>query len=231
MLRYGSYSHSKLDVNNKCPRRFKYKYVLKLPEGETDKSALFKGIRVHNLFEKYPDFSTVKYDKESKDIFDRFLGSDLGKKYLSAQNPLKETQVKYALNGPSGTELVPFSGQRKDSLFNGNVDFVQFFDGVLNIIDWKTGKYKDLKYQDFDQLTFYQIEFFKKTDVQEIRVQYVYVEHLLENALVLKREYLPKYEELLLGYIDKQESSDFEPIRTRLCDWCPFQDVCSRDLS
>lgn len=82
-LRYGSYSHSKLDVNNKCPRRFKYKYVLKIPEGETNKDALFKGIRVHNLFEKYPDFSSVKYDKEAMDIFHRFAESELGKKYLS----------------------------------------------------------------------------------------------------------------------------------------------------
>lgn len=234
-LRYGPYSHSKLDTHIQCPRRFKYKFVLRLPEGEADKTALFKGIRVHNLLEHYPNNQHVKTDAEQSKIVNEFITSALGVKYLEEhlETATREIQIKLAL---INNEIIPQDGfKRADIIFNGFVDYVNIIEtnGIktLNIIDWKTGKFKDQQHQDYSQLMYYQIYFFKKLDIDEIRISFCYVEHHLENDLVLKREYLKEYQKTLIKNIYEQEHSDYHPNKTNLCNWCPYQDVCSKDKS
>lgn len=240
-LKNDQYSNTKLSMHKQCPRKFKYRYVLKIPEREADKSALFKGIRIHNLLEKYPSTDDVKSDLASETIVSDFMRTDLGMKYFNSntlQTQVRELKIKMNLirYEDDSYELIPQSEEKdKDVSFVGYIDYINIIDingkKILNLIDWKTGKGTEQKYQDYDQLMFYQIYFFKNTDVDEIRISFCYVEKSFENDFILERKYLQNYEKNLIDQILEQEKSKFEPIRDQLCDWCPYQKICSYDKS
>lgn len=235
-LRYGPYSYSKIDMHLQCPRRFKYKYVLKFPEGDSDKTALFKGIRIHNLLEYYPNNEQVKTDLEQSNIVNDFVSSDLGVKYLELETlktAKREIQVKLSLE--DGELLPQDNAKRKDLAFLGYIDYINVIEHqgerIINLVDWKSGKLKEQQYQDYNQLLFYQIYFFKKFSVDQVRISYCYVEHNLENDLLLKKEHLKSYEKTLVQAITNQENSNYKKVESKLCEWCPYQDVCSSDNS
>lgn len=234
-LRFQPYSQSKISLHNQCPRKFKYKYILKLPESEQDKTALFKGVRIHNLLEHYPN-KDMDQNEETEQIQNKFIESELGQKYLN-ENVLRtaqrEIQIKLILTDEG---LIPQDElKRKDLSFYGYVDYINVLEyqgrNILTLVDWKTGKLKDQKYQEYEQLLYYSIYFFKKYKVKEIRISFCYIEHFVENDLILKIENLKHYEEVLINGILKAEESVFEPNKSKLCDWCPYQDVCQKDLS
>lgn len=237
---YAPYSYSKLNTNNQCPRRFKYKYVLKFPYEFISTPALQKGQEIHSLLEKHSstqdltNSSEGKIQKENIQIYENFIKTDIQKKYLNDDvlySQQREIQVKLQIQ--DGVIFIPDENmKRKDLLFYGFIDYVNIIDGVLNIVDWKTGKYRDIKYQDFKQLMFYQIYFFiKYENINEIRIQYTYVEHCIENDLVLRREYLNVYIQELLQDVNQSDNNTFSKKISPLCNYCPFKKFCDVDLS
>lgn len=234
-LLYSPFSASKLGMHNQCPRKFKYRHLLKVPEGESDKTALFKGIQMHNYLENYPNTDNVKIKPEYKVITDRFIESDLGKKYFNDEqlkSIIRESQVKIEYKN---NELIASDQNRKDLLFFGYVDYVNVIEvngeKILSVVDWKSGKYVDQRYQDYSQLLFYQIYYFLRTEASKIRISFCYIEHMLENDLILERKYLNNYISTLLEQIYNTENSDFKPNFSRLCDWCPYTKICQSDNS
>lgn len=237
-LRYSPYSYSRLSTHEQCPRKFKYKYELKLPEEDSDRSALFKGIQIHNFLEKYPNTENVKISQEHKKIALNFVNSELGQRYFKEEilySSLRESKAELILRNGS-FEIPSESTKRRDLQFYGLIDYVNVIDygaeKIFSIIDYKTGKYKDPKYQDYNQLMFYQIYYFLLyRELNQIRISYCYVEHLQENDLILDRKYLNNYINELKRCITSQENTAFKRNKTQLCDWCPFQKICQNDLS
>jgi CRISPR/Cas system-associated exonuclease Cas4 (RecB family) len=87
---------------------------------------------------------------------------------------------------------------------------------------------KDERYQSYDQLMFYAIYFFiKYQNIMEIHISYLYVEHNLENSLVLERKYLNNYIKSLITDIKKiEETTEFNKNESKLCDFCGFNEIC-----
>lgn len=215
-----------MNLYSQCPKRFKYARIDKIPSEGTDRTALIKGGAVHDMLEKFPEASTFAAAPKYQPIVDNFIKSDLGKKYFSRSSTREH---KFALNN----KLEECSYYDKENiLVRGSIDYMCLIDGVLNLIDWKTGKYRDEKYQDYDQLILYSIFIFLKyPHINKIIISYVYVEHDLENRVELVRENLNNYVQELISKIKTIENDyEFKKNPTHLCNWCDYQLHCSKDV-
>jgi CRISPR/Cas system-associated exonuclease Cas4 (RecB family) len=163
---------------------------------------------------------------ECIDIKNNFKNSELGEKYLKDIERIPIQEFKLGLS----TSLEPQEYQ-KSSLFNGIVDYICVKSGILYVLDWKSGRYKEERYMDYSQLLFYAIYFFQKYKPQKIMISYVYIEHNLENSIELDIEYLDNYKRELLTNIKNIESDlVFAEKKSKLCNWCGFKELCFPEL-
>jgi CRISPR/Cas system-associated exonuclease Cas4 (RecB family) len=212
-------------MHNKCNRKFKYRYLDKAPKGKSDLTALLKGGAIHSILEKYPSPSTHKIAPRYQHVVDNFVCTNLGAKYLNLES-IRE--YNFGLT----TDLEPTTYGDKLALFKGSIDYICTFDNILNLVDWKSGKFKDLRWQEFDQLMFYAIYFFKTyPKIDTIKISYVYVEHNeSENDITLERKYLSNYIKQLMKLIENAENDvEFKKNPTKLCDWCDYKEHCAND--
>lgn len=224
-MKYSPYSFSKISTHKSCNRRFKYNYLDKAPRNKKDMTPLLKGGAVHSILEHYPNESTHKLAPKYKYITDKFLQTNLAKKYLGLKSV---REYDFGLT----TELMPTKYNDKEALFRGSIDFICTIDDTIHLVDWKSGKYKDPKWQEYDQLMFYGIYFFQKyPTIDKIKISYVYIEHEdMENDVVLERQFLSNYIKQLIDLIKCAETDEiFEKNETKLCDWCDYQTHCSTD--
>lgn len=224
-MKFAPYSFSKLNCHVQCNRKFKYGYIDRAPKDKRDITALLKGGAVHSILENFPSPSTHKLAPKYQHIADKFILTNLGQKYL-LENSTREFNFGLTSN------FEPTGYSSKDAMFRGSVDFMCIINDVLNLIDWKTGKYKEPKWQEFTQLMLYAIYFFVcYPSINKIRVSYVYIEHEnLENELILERKYLENYKSDLLTMIDNAENDVlFEKHIGPLCNYCDFKTHCDSD--
>lgn len=224
MNSYNPYSFSKISTYVSCNRKFKYSYIDKIKIEEKPSIALLKGRAIHSILEHYPYKSTNSLASKYQDLTNKFINSEYGKKYLSNDNfCIKE--YKFGLD----YLFEPSDYYDKNTLFRGCVDFIGRINNELYLCDWKSGKYVELRFQNFNQLLFYSIYFFQKYDnIESINLSYVYVEHNLENTLIVRREYLDNYTSELSNLIHEIESdTTFKKNKTKLCDYCVYQECCN----
>lgn len=224
-MKFTPYSYSKISTYNSCPKKFHFQYVLKVGDVQMDSPALAKGRCVHSIFEYSgvvsEEVKNSEYYQISRDIYEKFLQSDL-KHYVLTDKP-KFAEQKIALN----IKLQPCEFRDKDVLFKGIVDQV-LVNNDLYLNDFKTGKYVDERYQSYEQLLFYAVYFFiKHENIQNIYISYLYVEHNLENKMLLERKYLDNYKKMLLSnIINIENEQNFNSNITKLCDYCGFNQIC-----
>jgi len=192
--------------------------------GEFDKTPLLKGVAIHSILENLPNKSTHKLAHKYQYIVDSFMESPLGTKYLSIDN---SREFRFGLT----KDLKPTEYKDKNAMFRGAIDLIGMDNDILYLCDWKSGKYKDQKYQNYDQLMFYAIYFFVKyPKVSNISISYVYVEHNIENSLLLSRDNLDVYVSQLSNQIISSETDVlFAKSYSKLCDWCPYKEHCDND--
>lgn len=224
-MKYTPYSYSKISTHQQCNRKFKYVYIDKVKPGKKDLTALLKGGAVHNIFENYPNPGTHKLAPKYQHIFDNFIKTKLGEKYVKTDS-IRE----YSFGLTEDLQITTYAA--KDALFRGFVDHICIIENVLHLIDWKTGKLKEQRWQSYDQLMFYAIYFFQKySHVNTIRISYVYVEHNeAENDIVLERKYLQNYVNDLMSLIYAAENDiQFQKCPSKLCDYCEYKEHCDND--
>ena len=155
-------------------------------------------------------------------IADKFILSPLGQKYMT-RDSVREHSFGIT------SKLEPTTYGDKEAIFRGHIDYVGVENDYIVLVDWKTGKYKDEKNQDFNQLLFYAIYFFYSyPKINNIKLSYVYVEHNLENTIILERKYLDNYINDLISLIEETENDvEFKKNETNLCEWCPYKEYCS----
>ena len=235
MFKFAPYSYSKISTYKSCPTKFKYQYIDRIGKLESTPE-LVKGSTIHYIIENtnlseenYTDEmkQNIKDYPETLDIVKNFKESELGIKYLKDIDKEPIQEFKLGLS----KELKAYS-YNKESLFNGIIDYICVKSGELYLVDFKSGKFRDNRYQDYNQLLFYAIYFFEKYGVQNINISFVYVEHNLENDLELDIKYLDNYKRELLSSIKTiEEDSEFLQNKTRLCDYCGFNELCFPEKS
>ncbi len=224
-MKFAPYSFSRISTYQQCPRKFKYKYVDGADKEPVNLQPVLKGGCIHHILEHYPKQSTHKLQPQYQHIVDKFLSTNLGKRLM-----FRESTREYDFGLTEELEPCAYSN---DAMFRGSVDYLYFDEDVLHLIDWKSGKHRDLRWQSFDQLMFYAVYFFIKfSKLQKIHVHYVYVEHdTLPNSLPMDRAHLDRYKLNLLENIHNIENDEtFTKKKTKLCDWCEYSMHCDGDL-
>lgn len=207
-MHYAPYSHSKMTSFLTCPMRFKLTYIDKVkPERKPD--YLQRGIDVHEILSCYP--------KSTSEIVNRFLESEVGKKYDQVLRGDTRREVRIGLSNDFA--LQKYSTK---SLVNGIIDLIYIKDGVVHLVDWKTGKVPAS--QDWSQLETYSLAFLHDNPVV---LSYVYVDQCIENTKTVHPDDRPKILAKLRTIINNIEVCDnFTRNISWQCSYCQYSNVC-----
>lgn len=245
------YSHSRLATFEDCPKRFEYRYVLKIPT-DTEGIEAFVGKRVHEvlerlykavdreqvpslekviyryhqLFEEGYDASRVRIVREGTPVeFYRQMGERCLTTYYRRHYPFDGDETL-------GIEKrVTFSlDETSEYRFQGIIDrIVRARDGAIEIHDYKTsGRAATQKQVDADrQLALYQIGLADRYPDQPMRLVWHYLQQDRKLTSTRTPEQLHILSEDTMSVVDRiNTETEFKPRRSGLCDWCEYNNRC-----
>lgn len=250
-----TYSHSKLETFEHCPRQFYYRYRKNIPveRGANIEAAL--GSAVHQALETlYAErsFERVWAVEELLRSFDesfreqlaegvtitaggrtaadyRRMGREMLRKYHRRYSPFAQAAT-VALEKKRPIKL----GGNGRYLLQGVIDrFARRDDGTYEIHDYKTGNHlpSQAELEADRQLALYQIGVQRQwPNVKAVELIWHYVRFDVELRSTRTGKQLKELEKQIIRQIDDIESrtteDDFAPRESRLCDWCGFQELC-----
>lgn len=239
-----SYSH--VDMYEKCPKQYMYRYILRLPTEPSP--ALAFGSTVHNTLLEYykrynqPDLQgdaldvetliSIYEDKWIRRGYENLKHETLRKEYGEAR--LREFHAEMMGKGEDPIELEKKFVYKLDTFsLSGTIDRIDLVeeldDGtkVVDILDYKTGKVKE----DRDVAKNLQLALYTHI-AQELfgykvrNASLIFVEHNeiksanIEGELI--EEALTKVRETVRGI----REGHFDPEPGFFCSYCDFRDVC-----
>ncbi len=245
-----TYSNSKLGTYEKCPQKYKLKYIdrIRPPEEEVGIEA-FLGKRVHETLEKlYKELLLTKLNNidESIDYFNSQWEKNwhanvvVNKKGFTADHyrnsgveAISNYYKRYSPFNQSRTLATEHSITFKidDITITGVIDRLSHNgDGFYEIHDYKTNSSLPTQEAlDNDrQLALYQIGVKEKfRDAKEI--------NLIWHYLIFDKEFISKRSDVQLKDLKKEvlsliktleKDTKFEPLESGLCDWCEYPEFC-----
>ncbi len=246
------YSHSRLSSFENCPKKFHYRYVLRIPS-DTESIEGFVGKRVHEVLERLYRVTSAGRVPSLERVIQRYRV--LWDEHFDA----KRVRIVRVENGvdfyrEAGERCLsnyyrrfyPFDGDETLGLeervhfsldgdgayrVQGVIDrVVRARDGAIEIHDYKTSQRVPRQQQlDRDrQLAFYQIGVSERYD-EEQPMRLVWHYHLFDQVRTSTRttQQLGKLREDSIALIDRiRAETSFEPRPGPLCRWCEFNDIC-----
>jgi len=247
----GALSPSRASDFMSCPLLYRYRTIDRLPE-EPSADAL-RGTLVHKVLEDLFDLpAETRTPDRARDLlvptWESLLEAepDLAELF-SAEGPnVAEwlTSCRSVLDRyftledprrlePAERELYVEALLDSKLLLRGFVDRLDIAsDGAIRVVDYKSGKSPSEMFEAkaLFQMRFYALVIWRTRGVVPAMLQLVY----LGNAEMLR--YVPdeadllaterKVEALWRAILRAQETGDWRPNRSRLCDWCSFQSLC-----
>ena len=246
------YSHSRLSSFESCPKKFEYRYVLKLPS-DTEGIEGFMGKRVHEVLERLYQFTGDGKIPSLGRVLERFRSwwdehfdatrvrivrteNDAEHYRLIGERCLTNYYRRFYPFDADETialeERVLFSlDSAKQYRIQGFVDrVVRAQDGAIEIHDYKTSaRVPSQKRLDSDrQLALYQMGLADRFGVdRSMRLVWHYLAPNQTRVSTRNAEQLQLLREKTMGLIDRiRVASEFEPKLSPLCKWCEFADIC-----
>jgi putative RecB family exonuclease len=245
------YSHSRLATFEDCPKRFEYRYVLKIPT-HTEGIEAFVGKRVHEILERLyraaqreqvPSLEKViyRYHRLFEESYDaervRIVREETPVEFYRQTGERCLTAYyrrHYPFDGDEtlGIEKrVTFAlDERREYRFQGIIDrLVRARDGAIEIHDYKTGRRAATQKQvDEDrQLALYQIGLADSFPDQPMRLVWHYLQQDRKLTSTRTPEELKYLREDTMSAVDRiRTETEFKPKRSALCDWCEYNDRC-----
>ncbi len=247
-----TYSHSRIETYQSCPRQYKLKYIDKVEIEETESIEAFLGARVHETLERlYKDVRMTKIPNLEEVIegFDRAWdenwhdGVMIVRKQYDAENYrqigrnclTRYYERYYPFNDATtiATEhriSFPIDDQGRYWI-QGVIDRLAIRkDGTYEIHDYKTsGSLPSQQHIDQDrQLALYQIGVKQYwPDVEKIELIWHYLFFDVEMRSKRTPEDLARVKAEVIDLINRIESdTEFKPFESPLCDWCPYPEFC-----
>lgn len=246
------FSHSRLGCFEQCPRRFRYRYVERLPAGEQSVEA-FVGKRVHDVIERLYRFvrrgrvpslpavlerfatlwqetfverevHIVREDTTPEDY--RQLGHRCLTNFYRSHYPFDADET-VALEERVTCSL----DGRGRYLIQGIIDrLVRTRDGQLEIHDYKTGRRIPSQRQlDEDrQLALYEMGVRERYgETGEIRLVWHFLQHGRLRSSQRSAGQLSALRQRTIELIDRiRAESDYPPRPGPLCAWCEYSHLC-----
>ncbi len=245
-----TYSHSRLSTYEKCPLKFKFKYVDELDAEIGEGVEAFLGKRVHESLEKlYKDLkfeklNTLKelldfYNSEweknwnddiliVRDEYDQENYRKMGARYISDYyNSYKSFDQEKTI-GLEMRVVIRFNGCK----IQGFIDRLSFKDGVYFIHDYKTSNsLMSQEEADADrQLALYSIavkEMFD--DCDQVKLVWHYLAFDKEVTSQRTDEQVEELKKEVALLIKEIESCKDYPLKeSALCNWCEYRNICPR---
>jgi len=235
-------SPSRINTYQKCPRKYYYTYIAKLPRKDWDHFKL--GTFVHGALEFFhseykKDDNLLNLKHIMKESFRR-QRAEMGKKnillpekiLLEARDLLAEYLNRMETNG-IGAEILSLEQNfniQLDDKYNiqGIVDRIDKDpDDLMHIKDYKTTK--NAKYMEPFQLQAYGIYLTEKyPDIDRFRGSYVMLRH--GGKLIsydFNSEDIRKGRQIVIDYASKiMQEERWMTKQSPLCDWCDFKYLC-----
>jgi putative RecB family exonuclease len=247
----GAISPSRASDFMTCPLLYRYRTIDRLPE-EPSADAL-RGTLVHKELEDVFDLpaetptperardllvptweSLLEHEPELAELFGD-EGPDVAEWLTSCRSVLDRyfTLEDPRRLEPAERELYVEALLDSKLLLRGVVVRLDIAaDGAIRVVDYKTGRSVPVMFEAkaLFQMKFYALVIWRTRGVVPAMLQLVY----LGNGEMLR--YVPdesdlvaterKVEALWQAIQRAQESGDWRPNRSRLCDWCSFQSLC-----
>lgn len=245
------YSHSRLETFEQCPYKYKLAYIDRV-DMAVETAEAFLGSRVHEAMEKlYKDLINGKenslgelvehYEAQWERLWSpniaivrveytpenyREVGRQCIRGYYEQHHPFSDGKTI----GLEELVMVDLGG---DGLYRlrGYIDrLVDKGAGVYEIRDYKTSARLPTQ-ADVDedqQLARYQLAVQEMwPDVEEVRLVWHYLRFGKTLASTRSADQLEDLRRETIGAIQTIEgTSEFEPIKSALCDWCEYKSIC-----
>lgn len=202
------YSYSRLNTYKKCPAKFKYTYVDKIPVIRITSERANRGLEIHQSVEEFINGSS---DRLHDDIHEHY-----GQYFLSLRE-LHEGDLfpEYAWGLTKGWE--PCNYDDPNAMLRGYIDLLI---KPVDIQEYKTGKmYPDHAFQSM----IYGIVGLVTSGEPEVTVTRTYFDLKKNERDVYKAVLLDYYKEEVQKVIDEIEAEDIYPaMPSYLCQFCEF---------
>jgi putative RecB family exonuclease len=234
-----------------CPLLYRYRTIDRLPE-EPSADAL-RGTLVHKVLEDLFDLpSHERTPDQARDLlvptWDALLaaeptlaelftdeGPDVAEWLASCRSVLDRyfTLEDPRRLEPAERELYVEALLDSRLLLRGFVDRLDIAaDGAIRVVDYKTGRSPGEMFEAkaLFQMKFYALVIWRTRGVVPAMLQLVYLgngemlRYVPDEADLLATE--RKVEAIWKAIVRAQESGDWRPNRSRLCDWCSFRALC-----
>src|SRR6478609_9049815 len=248
----GAISPSRAGDFMSCPLLYRFRTIDKLPEPPSPDAV--RGTVVHKVLEDLFDLpaaertpqqaesmlapawdALVEQEPELAEMFPGDTGPEAAEWLASCRAVLERyfTLEDPRRLEPAERELYVETLLDSRLLLRGFVDRIDIApDGAIRVVDYKTGRSPGEMFEAkaLFQMKFYALVIWRTRGVVPAMLQLVY----LGNGEMLR--YVPDEADLraterkveaVWGAIRRaEESGDWRPHRSRLCDWCSFQDLC-----
>lgn len=237
----GHFSFTQLATFEKCPMRYKFAHILRIPA--KGKAFFSYGKTMHNtLYEFLFDFGSKKGSfKQLSDVYkknwiDEWYDDKSEKEnyYRQGLESLKNFWRDFSQRRPKIAKINGTPALEKD--FNlkingytitGKIDRIDEIEKGIEIIDYKTGTAKDrLRPEDKMQLMIYQIAAKEVLGLDSEKLTYFYLNETRPLSFSPTDEDMKKQKEKIAGIIDNIARSDFRARPGWQCEWCEYKDIC-----
>ncbi len=229
-------SYSQIDTYKTCPLRYKYSYVLSVPQPpnhvfsfgtsihdtlrDFHTKLMFDDVSQQNLLEIYDqNWIPVGYmnKKHAEQRFEE--GKELLKDYYMKNKNLKTKPIALEKG---------FNIRINGTKLYGRIDRVdKLSDGGVEIIDYKTGKPKDQKAVDKDmQITIYALGVKEALGYDPKKLSFYFLENGQKITTTRDKKQIDSAKGVVSEVVDRIESGEFGANPGFHCDWCSYKEIC-----
>ncbi len=230
-------SHSSISTYADCPKKYEFKYVLRMPE--KPKHFFSFGKSIHSALEfmydaeKCPELDDILEFYDTNWLSEGYVDKKIeDKARKSGENMLRDYYRKHA-----GEWVKPLSVEAKFDMTVDHVRLTGFIDrvdvgpdGGLHVIDYKTGQSLDVERIDEDeQMTMYQMA--AEHMYPESKVDHVSLYHVptlkLHQAKARGEELKQALRTKIVATAAAIQRQDFTATPSeKACSWCDFKASC-----
>ncbi len=236
-------SYTQIDTYLTCPRKYKFKYILKMPDRQSHQSTF--GTAIHKTLLRFHQLLLVR-DVTLEELLQIFSeewdpAGYMEKAHMEANFKEGERMLRdyYAkvdkTKKPLGLET-PFKVKIDDLIVEGRIDRIDPVDTTkdpkeVEIIDYKTGKVKTQKEVNKDlQVSLYALGAQKSLGLNPVKLSFYFLRGNQILSTKRNREREEKLVQLIKDMAKKVEEKEFEPKPGIWCKSCPYRDSCPKAL-
>lgn len=237
-----TFSYSKISTYLQCPARYKFLYIDNYRKLEKPSPSLFVGGNIHSTLKKFFDLDESKrnnYENLEK-LFRKIWRNNFDRKRVFKDKQEEEKYGKQALEmlrhfwnndflkkKPKFLEEEFKTEIAKNIIIKGKIDRIDEEEEGYHLIDYKTGKEKNIDSQNDLQLIFYSLLFYKQTSLTLKRASFFYLNSGKFVSQEISKDKLLAGEEKILKIIEAINSDgDFSPTPSNFCSYCGFLEIC-----